>query len=287
MPTADLNAEARCSAAGPVAPGARLAQRAAVGGAALRDCVARGARPQRRSRAHHAHAAAEVRRRRPVAPEKWPPDPSRVRLGPQGPAVAPTELWDRAQGMCCSPLRNAVLDRCCHRRRSLRALLCGLQVLPGGECVVHFGLENATLRVQASEIMVLWERWTGTTPTLKWVPVVEHGLTRPASAPTHRSRHHYQHPAVGQDENEGPMQVLLMRPSSARPATTATRHRQRVPAPGGRTMNQVSHLVHKPENQVVLNVARQSVKYADVERLTRLALPVAEQREHNEREASR
>ena len=43
----------------------------------------------------------------------------------------------------------------------------------------------------------------------------------------------------------------------------------------------------RQENQAVLNVARQSVKYADVERLTRLALPVAEQREHNEREASR
>ena len=78
-----------------------------------------------------------------------------------------------------------------------------------------------------------------------------------------------------------------MRPSSARPATTANRHRERVPAPGGRTMNHVSYLVHKPENQAVLNVARQSVKYADVERLTRLALPVAEQREHSEREASR
>eukprot|EP01043_Picozoa_sp_COSAG02_P040072 COSAG02_NODE_3213_length_7162_cov_7.057058_1_plen_745_part_10 len=154
------------------------------------------------------------------------------------------------------------------------------KILRGNECLAHFQMENTTLRLQYSEIRMLWERWDGNTPIMKWttVPVVDgtgaEVLLRPMSAPAARS-----------DAESTRVAPSQLRPASAH-ATTATAdaiYRERRPKPGANAVRNVSHLVHSSYNQQVLKAGESSLRYANAERIRRLAQPPgADQRQKRE-----
>ena len=156
------------------------------------------------------------------------------------------------------------------------------KILRGNECLAHFQLEDTTLRLHFSEIRMLWERWDGSKPIMKWttVPLIDgagavEGSSRPMSAPAARS--HAENTRVGPSH---------LRPASAHATTTATAdaiYRERRPKPGANAVRNVSHLVHSSYNQQVLKAGESSLRYADAERIRRLALPPgADERQKHE-----
>ena len=155
------------------------------------------------------------------------------------------------------------------------------KILRGNECLAHFQMENTTLRLQYSEIRMLWERWDGNTPIMKWTTVpmadgagAEVSLSRPMSAPSARSN--------AESTRVAPSQL---RPASAH-ATTPTAntiYRERRPKPGANAVRNVSHLVHSSYNQQVLKAGESSLRYANAERIRRLAQPPgADERQKHE-----